>query len=153
MLIRFGVMIVAWLAILSGVVGALIGGFAILVGALLDGQATAGQLSVAGVTGVALVIAGLIFAIIGIAQVIFGVGLWQFRGWAVKLGIALEVVTLLGSIGGLFTGAFTIPSLISVIFSSAILLYLLSPHVRKHIAQRTSQARVALSGETTPQRP
>ena len=109
-----------------------------VVGALLDGQANPGQLSFVGATGVALVIAGLIFAIIGVAQTIFGVGLWQFRGWAVKLGIALEVITLLGSIGGLFTGAFTIPSLISVIFSSAILLYLLSPHVRKHIAQRVA---------------
>ena len=143
MLIRFGVIIVAWLAILCGVVGALIGGFAVLVGALLDGQAPAGQLSATGASGMALVVIGLIFAIVGVAQIIFGVGLWQFRGWAVKLGIGLEVIMLLGSIAGLFTGAFTIPSLISVIFSGAILLYLLSPHVRKHIAQRVAPVATA----------
>jgi hypothetical protein len=152
MLIRFGVMIVAWVAILSGVVGALIGGFAVLAGALLDAQAPAGQFSAEGLSGMALVVIGLIFAIIGVAQIIFGVGLWQLRGWAWTLGVALESLTLLGALGGLFTGAFTVQSAISIVISSVILFTLLNPRVRKLFGQRVGDEQMALSSETTTQR-
>ena len=155
MLVRFGVMMIAWLAIISGLIGALIGAFAILVGAILDAQASTGPLNMQGLGGMALVAIGLTFAIIGVAQVIFGVGLWQFRGWAIRLGIGLEVLTLIGSIVGLFTGAFTIPSLISTAVSAVILIVLLSPHVRKQVRQiRERTATTAtLNSATTIQRP
>jgi len=155
MLVRFGVMIVAWLAIISGAIGALIGAVSILIGAVLDAEAPTGPLNMQGLGGMALVVVGLTFAIVGVAQIIFGVGLWQFRGWAVRVGIVLEVITLLGSIVCLFTGAFTIPSLISTVVSAAILMVLLSPHVRKHVRQireRTAQP-ATLSSATTAQRP
>jgi uncharacterized membrane protein (DUF2068 family) len=139
MLIKFGVILVAWLAILSGAAGALVGGFAVLAGALLDVQAPAGQVSMQGVSGIALVVIGLSFAIVGVAQIIFGVGLWQFRGWAWTLGVALQSVTLLGSLGGLFTGAFTVQSAISIVISGAILAYLLTPRVRKLFGRRAAQ--------------
>lgn len=155
MLVRFGVMIVAWLAIISGVIGALIGAVSILVGAVLDAEAPTGPLNMQGLGGMALVAVGLTFAIVGVAQIIFGVGLWQFRGWAVRVGIVLEVITLLGSIAGLFTGAFTIPSLISTLVSAAILAVLLSPHVRKHVRQIRERAAqpATLGSATTAQRP
>lgn len=155
MLVRFGVVLIAWLAIISGLIGVLIGAFAILVGAILDVQAPTGPLNMQGLGGMALVVIGLTFAVIGVAQIIFGVGLWQFRGWAVRLGIGLEILTLIGSIVGLFTGAFTIPSLISTVVSSVILLVLLSPHVRKSVRQiRERRATTAtLSSATTIQRP
>lgn len=136
MLIRFGVIIVAWLAILSGAAGALVGGFAVLAGALLDVEAPAGHLSAEGVSGMALVLIGLTFMIAGVAQMIFGVGLWQLRGWAWTLGVVIQSFTLLGALGGLFTGAFTVQSLISIVISGAILFYLLSPRVRKLFGQR-----------------
>ena len=153
MLVRFGVMIVAWLAIVSGAIGALIGAVAILVGAVLDAEAPTGPLNMQGVGGMALVAVGLTFAIIGVAQIIFGVGLWQFRGWAIRLGIGLEVLTLVGSIVGLFTGALTIPSLISTAVSAVILIVLLSPHVRTHVRQIRERAATAatLNGATTIQ--
>ncbi|HEX8729829.1 MAG TPA: hypothetical protein VF739_14450 [Ktedonobacterales bacterium] len=155
MLVRFGVVLIAWLAIISGLIGAAIGAFAILVGAILDVQAPAGPLNMQGLGGMALVVIGLTFAIIGIAQIIFGVGLWQFRGWAIRLGIGLEILTLIGSIIGLFTGAFTIPSLISTVVSSVILIVLLSPHVRKSVRQiRERKATTAtLNSASTIQRP
>jgi uncharacterized membrane protein YfcA len=155
MLVRFGVMMIAWLAIISGVIGALIGAFAILIGAILDAQASSGPLNMQGLGGMALVAVGLTFAIIGVAQIIFGVGLWQFRSWAIRLGIGLEVLTLIGSIVGLFTGAFTIPSLISTAVSAVILVVLLSPHVRKHVRQIRERAATTatLNSATTIQRP
>jgi uncharacterized membrane protein (DUF2068 family) len=137
MLIRIGVMIVAWLAILSGAAGALVGGFAVLAGALLDVQASTRSLSLEGVSGIALVVIGLTFMIAGIAQIIFGVGLWQLRGWAWTLGVVIQSLTLLGALGGLFTGAFTIQSAISIVISGVILFILLSPRVRKLFSQRS----------------
>ncbi len=139
MLIRFGVIVVAWLAIISGIIGVLIGVLTALAGTALDVRAPTNQLTAQGLSGMVLVTAGITIAIIGLAQAIFGVGLWQFRGWAVRLGIGLEVLTLFGSIVGLFTGAFTIPSLISTVVSGAILFVLLSPHVRKHISSRNAR--------------
>lgn len=155
MLIRFGVIIVAWLAILSGVIGAVIGAFAVLVGAVLDVEAPTGALNMQGFGGMALVAIGLGFAIVGVAQIIFGVGLWQFRGWAVRLGIGIEVLLLIGSIIGLFTGAFTIPSLISTLVSATILAVLLSPHVRKHVRQIRERAAepTTLNSATTIRQP
>jgi len=146
MLIRFGVIIVAWLAIISGIFAVLIGVLAALAGTVLDVRAPTSHLTAQGFSGMILLTAGLTIAVIGVAQTIFGVGLWQFRGWAVRLGIGLEVLTLIGSIIGLFTGAFTIPSLISTVVSSAILFALLSPHVRRHI--RLRGARVAVGAES-----
>lgn len=136
MLIRFGVVIIAWLAMLSGGAGALVGGFAVIAGAFLDIEAPVGRLSAAGVSGMALVILGLMFMIFGVGQIIFGVGLWQFRHWAWMLGVGLQSLTLLGSLGGLFTGAFTVQSLISIAISGAILFYLLNPRVRTLFTRR-----------------
>jgi uncharacterized membrane protein (DUF2068 family) len=139
MLIKFGIMIAAWVAIISGIVGALAGGFAVLAGAFLDAQAHAVLSSAEGISGMALVVIGLFFAIAGVAQIIFGIGLWQLRGWAWTLGVALETITLLGSLGGLFTGAFTVQSIINIIISGGILAYLLTPRVRKLFGRRNAQ--------------
>lgn len=134
-MIRLGVIVMAWLAILSGAFGALVGGFAVLAGAALD-VAAAGKLNMEGVSGIALVIVGLAFMISGVAQIIFGIGLWQLRGWAWTLGVVLHSITLLGALGGLFTGAFTVQSIITIVVSSAILIYLLSPRVRNLFHER-----------------
>ncbi|MGH2502827.1 MAG: hypothetical protein ACRDID_09965, partial [Ktedonobacterales bacterium] len=123
MLIRLGIILIAWLAIISGIIGALVGGFAVLAGALLDMNAPANQFSAQGLSGLALILVGLTFMIIGIGQVIVGVGLWQFRGWARTLGIIIETITLLGAIGGLFTGALTVGSIITIVISGSILFY------------------------------
>ena len=66
MLVRFGVMIVAWLAIISGAIGALIGAVSILIGAVLDAEAPTGPLNMQGLGGMALVVVGLTFAIVGL---------------------------------------------------------------------------------------
>lgn len=131
MLVRIGVILVAWVAIISGILGALAGGLAVIAGALLDVQAPLTRFTIEGASGLALLIVGLAFAIAGVAQIIFGIGLWQFRGWAWTLGVAIQTMTLLGALGGLFTGAFTVQSAVSILISGGILLYLLTPRVRK----------------------
>jgi len=125
----------AGIAILSGLTGALIGAFAVLTGAALD-VAAAGKFNMEGVSGIALVVVGLTFMIVGVAQIIFGVGLWQLRGWAWTLGVVIHSIALLGALGGLFTGAFTVQSIFTIVISSAFLLYLLSPRVRNLFHER-----------------
>lgn len=133
---RLGVIAMAWVAIISGAIGAFVGGFAVLAGALLDFEAPVGKISAEGVSGMALVIIGLIFMIYGVAQIIFGVGLWQLRGWAWTLGVVIHSITLLGALGGLFSGVFTVQSIFTIVISSAILIYLLSPRVRNLFHER-----------------
>lgn len=151
MLIKFGIILSAWLAIISGVIGGLIGGFSVIVGAFLDVNAPANQFTAEGLSGMALIAIGLTFMIIGVAQIIVGVGLWQFRGWAWTLGVVLESVTLLGAIGGLFTGALTVSSIITILISGTILFYLLSPRVRKLFGRSDAQAPERI-GERAAQR-
>ena len=139
MLVKFGVIVVAWIAILSGAVGVLIGGVAALAGTFLDVQA-AGKMTAQGMSGLALLIIGLGVVITGVAQIIFGVGLWQLRGWAWTLGVVLESLAFLGALGGLFTGAFTVQSIITLVISGALLFYLLNPRVRKLFGRRAAQA-------------
>lgn len=139
MFIRIGVVVVAWLAILSGAAGALVGVFAAVVGVVLETQAPTGHFTAGGISGMALLMIGLVFMIIGIAQIIVGVGLWQMRGWAWTLSVVIQSLALLGALGGLFTGAFTVQSLITIAISGAILFYLLSPRVRKIFTRRAAQ--------------
>lgn len=140
MFIKFGIILAAWLAIISGIIGGVIGGFSVIVGAFLDVNAPANQFTAEGLSGMALIVIGLTFMIIGVAQVIVGVGLWQFRGWAWTLGVVLESITLLGALGGLFTGALTVSSLITIAVSGTILFYLLSPRVRKLFGRNGAHA-------------
>ena len=139
MLVKFGVILISWLAIISGAVGGLIGGIAVFAGTLLDVHA-GGQMTAQGIGGVALLIVGLSFMVAGVAQIIFGVGLWQLRGWAWTLGVVIESLTLLGALGGLFTGALTVQSLITIVISGTILFYLLNPRVRKLFGRSSAQA-------------
>lgn len=131
MLIRYGAMVVAWLAIIGGVMGLAIGAVVAFAGELIDARATSHHLAAWGVGGMGLLIAGLLVMIVGLAQIIVGVGIWQLRGWAWVVGIFLQSATFLASLGGLLTGVFTVQSLFTLIFSGAILVYLLRPRVRK----------------------
>ena len=130
-MLRLGVILIAGMAILSGLVGLVVGGLAVAAGAALTLQAPVGQISAEGLGGQVLITAGLIVLIIGVAQLIVGVGLWRLRRWAWRLGIGVEILTFVVGVAGLFTGAFTVQSVISLIISGIILLYLLSPHVRR----------------------
>lgn len=142
---RVGAVLIAWVAIISGVVGLAVGGFAVAAGALLDMRAPGGRMSAEGVGGMALVIIGLLVMIIGVAQIIFGVGVWRLRRWAWYLGVGVEITTFVASVAGLFTGAFTLQSAVSLVFSGGVLLYLLSPRVRKLFDTQAHAVRNAIT--------
>ncbi len=131
MLLRIGAIAIASLAIVSGLIGMLIGGLVAVFGTALDVFARPSQdtLEVAG--GYALIVAGLMVMIVGLLQVIFGIGLWRLSGWAWIVGVIIQSVTLSAAVLGLFTGAAIPASLLTIAISGSILAFLLTPHVRK----------------------
>lgn len=130
MLLRFGAIAIGIIAIVSGISGLLIGGLVAVAGTALDvfSRPSSDVLQVAG--GYALIIAGVTVMIVGLLQVIFGVGIWRLSRWAWVAGVIIQSFTLVVAVLGLFTGAATPASLVTIIISGAILAYLLTPRVR-----------------------
>jgi hypothetical protein len=131
MLLKFGAIAIGVLAIISGVTGMLIGGLVAVAGTALDVFARPGQDTMQITGGYALIIAGLTAMVAGLLQVIFGIGIWRLSAWAWVAGIIIQLFTLTVAVLGLFTGAAIPASLVTIVISGAILMYLLSPHVRK----------------------
>ncbi|HEU0027852.1 MAG TPA: hypothetical protein VFQ25_12110 [Ktedonobacterales bacterium] len=131
MLLRFGVIAIALIAIISGITGMLIGGLVAVAGTALDVFARPSQDTIEMMGGYALIIMGLTAMIAGLLQVIFGIGLWRLSSWAWIAGIIIQLFTLVTAVLGLFTGAAIPASLITIAISGAILAFLLTPHVRK----------------------
>lgn len=152
MLLRIGAIVIAALAIVSGLTGMLIGGLVAVAGTALDVFARPGQdtLEIAG--GYALIVAGLTVTLVGLLQVIFGIGLWRLSAWAWIAGIIIQSFTLITAVLGLFTGAAIPASLITIAISGAILAFLLTPHVRKAFGQtnRAMRHRVTTTDLATP---
>jgi hypothetical protein len=140
MLLRFGVLVVAGIAILSGLAGMLIGGLVVATGATLDlvAQSSKDSIEVAG--GFALIAVGLVVVIFGVLQVIFGVGMWRLSAWAWIAGVIIQSFTLVTAVLGLFTGAAIPASLVTILISGAILAFLLTPRVRKAFGRSRSRA-------------
>ncbi len=135
MLLRFGAIAIAALAIVSGLAGILIGGLVAVTGTALDVFARPGQdfLEITG--GYVLIVAGLTVTLIGLLQVIFGVGLWRLSGWAWIAGVIIQTFTLITATLGLCAGAAIPASLLTIAISGSILAFLLTPHVRKAFGQ------------------
>jgi uncharacterized membrane protein YfcA len=131
MLLRFGAIAIAVIAIISGLVGMLIGGLVAVMGTALDVFARPGQDMLEMMGGYALIVTGLTVMIVGLLQVIFGIGMWRLSAWAWIAGVIIQSLTLITAVLGLFTGAAIPASLMTIAISGAILAFLLTPHVRK----------------------
>lgn len=131
MLLRIGAIAIALIAIVSGIAGMLIGGLVAVTGTALDVFARPGQDMLEITGGYALIIAGLTAMIVGLLQVIFGIGMWRLSAWAWIAGVIIQSFTLIAAVLGLFTGAAIPASLLTIVISGAILAFLLAPHVRK----------------------
>lgn len=131
MLLRFGAIAIAIIAIVSGLIGMLIGGLVAVTGTALDVFARPGQDTIEMMGGYALIVGGLTAMIVGLLQVIFGIGMWRLSAWAWIAGVIIQAFTLITAVLGLFTGAAIPASLVTIAISGAILTFLLTPHVRK----------------------
>jgi uncharacterized membrane protein (DUF2068 family) len=100
------------LAVLAGLGGAL----QVLGGLFL--------LSSSPIQGIAALAAGLL-------NLAFAYGAWTLKPWAWTLGVALEVISLLGSVVSIATGASVVRQIINVPLALFILYYLLRRDIKE----------------------
>jgi uncharacterized membrane protein (DUF2068 family) len=122
--------ILSVLAIIGGILS-LCGGIGLAFGgsALTGALAAAGQSSA--VSAGALAVSGVIAIVVGVLYLVLGVGLFQLKGWAWMLGMALSIVSLVIAVFEIALKYSTVSSqLIGMVFSVIILVYLFTPGVR-----------------------
>ena len=131
MFLRFAAIGIGLLAIITGLAGMVIGGLVAITGTALDVLATPGSDSFQTLGGYALIVTGVTVMIAGLIQIIFGIGVWKLSGWAWILGVIIQSLSFTGAALGMLTGAAIPASLVTMAISGAMLAFLLTPHVRK----------------------
>ncbi|HEX9036848.1 MAG TPA: hypothetical protein VF808_07635 [Ktedonobacterales bacterium] len=140
MFLRYGVLAVALIAIVSGVIGLVVGGLVAVTGTALDVFAQPSKDALEAAGGIALIVAGLSVMIVGVFQIIFGIGMWRLSVWAWVAGVIIQSFSLVTALLGLFTGAAIPASLLTILISGGMLAFLLTPRVRKVFARRRAGA-------------
>ena len=128
-----GITILAILAIVGGVLSlfgalALIAAGALVAGGTLAANGTTYPASAAG----ALYALGVIFLVLGVLDIVVGIGFFRLSPWAWMLGIILQGVGLVLAIAEIALKYSSLNSeILGMIVSAGILVYLLTPGVRQ----------------------
>jgi len=125
--------IVAWLILSNHLIGILwiIGGLILLFGGLgvaVLGAVIGGPLG--GMIGLAL---GFVLFIVGIIEVILGIGCFMAWGWVWTVGVIITIISLVAGIVELFTG--DMGALIGIVISAIILWYLFQANVKSYFGK------------------
>lgn len=131
MFLRFAAMGIGLLAIIIGLTGMLVGGLVVVTGTALDVLAPPGSGSLQALGGYALIVTGITVMIVGLVQIIFGIGVWKLSAWAWILGVIIQSLSFATAALGMLTGAAIPASLVTMAISGAMLAFLLTPRVRK----------------------
>lgn len=123
-----GVTILAFLAILLGIIGILGGCMLMGFGSLL---APIGALFGGGQLGSSAFAGGLGWAISAVIALIAGFGALALKGWAWILGLLASGLSLVTALWGAFQGGSWCLSAPGIILPGIIVFYLLTPGVRK----------------------
>ena len=119
-----GVTILAILAIIGGVLG--------LLAALGLLGATATVASATGVASGTIVLLGAVSLVLGVADLVFGIGALQLKTWAWTLGIGLEALSIIENIVDAALKLSNIGSaIISIAIGAYIIYYLFRPNVQQ----------------------
>ncbi len=126
-----GITILGVLAIIAGVLG-LCGGVGGLAGGALlagSGAALAGT-QAAQATGMVFFYS-IVLLVLGVADIVLGVGFLQVKPWAWTLGIVLQVAGIAFDVFGIVTTGSIFGNVISIAISAFILYYLFTPAVKQ----------------------
>ncbi len=85
-----------------------------------------------GIFGFIFVIVGGIMLLIGLFELVIAYGLWAGKGWARVIAMILAILSLLFGLIGTIGGSIT--SLLVLVFSLVILLYLNQSQVKAYFA-------------------
>jgi zinc-ribbon domain len=125
-----GVTILGVLSILGGLAG--LGGGALLLG--LSGVVAATYPGGAGVVAAI----GALLLIIGILELVYGIGFFGGKGWAWTLAMIGSVLNIVVGIASIAIGS--VGSVFGLIISLLILYYLTRPHVKAYFGKGGSMA-------------
>ena len=113
-----GVTVLAILAIIGGILGILAGVSGLALGPALDAS---NRVAVLGLNGAAL--------ILGILELVIGIGLWLLKPWAWSMAVIVFVLEAISRALGLVSGPGLGPVL-GLIVAGVILFYLFRPEVK-----------------------
>ncbi len=126
-----GVTVIALLALLQGIVGALMGFLWLQIVSLFDqgnGAMSSLMVMMAEARGWLLIVLALMY-------IVFAAGAWNTRGWAWWVGLPASLVTILYLVNVLLRGASVLVVVLGLIVPVIILLYLLAPAGRQAFGQ------------------
>ena len=115
-----GVTILGVLAVLAGIGGIIVGAAALGLSGLVASTYPGGA-------AVAAVIGG-VFLILGILELVYGIGLFGGKGWAWTLAMIGSILNIVFGIVSIVFGS--VGSIFGLIISILILYYLTRPHVK-----------------------
>ncbi len=126
-----GVTILAILAFIGGILGILGGIGSIGAVALLSSTtyAAAGA-SIPHASATYLYIIGGLLLVLGVLDIVLGVGLWGLKPWAWTLGVGLQILSLIIDGVQVAQGASIASEIVGIVISVAVLVYLFTPGVR-----------------------
>jgi hypothetical protein len=128
-----GITILAILAIIGGILSflgalALIAAGALVAGGTLVANGTTYPASAGG----PLIVLGVIFLVLGVLDIVVGIGFFRLSPWAWMLGIILQGAGLVLAIAEIALKYATLNGeILGMIISAGILVYLLTPGVRQ----------------------
>ena len=126
-----GVTILAVLAIIGGLL-------ALLAACGLIGLGSFAAAS--GVTGVGLVgggaiILGILFLVVAVGELGFGIGAFTRQPWAWTAGVASQAGVIVINLLQIVLGGFSISPLISILIAAAIIYYLFTPEIKTYFGR------------------
>jgi len=126
-----GVTILAILAIIFGALALIGGALGIFAGAAINSGALNTSTTNTTLTGSQVIAVSAVALVLGVLDIVWGVGALRLRPWAWTLGIGIAVLNIADGVVSVVTKNSSIASAaIGIILSVAILLYLFSARVR-----------------------
>jgi hypothetical protein len=122
-----GVTILAILAIIGGILGVIGGLLGLLGGALI--ASTGVGATHPGAAGL-LVVLAIVTLVLGVLDIISGIGFWRLAPWAWMLGVVLQVVSLIEAVVYITQGNVS-GEIIPIVISLVVLWYLFRPNVQQ----------------------
>ena len=132
-----GVTILAWLAIIGGVIGVFgsialigvgiaamsVGALGVAVGGAREGAAAAGA-------GIFAIIMGALLLVLALVEIVFGTGALGLKPWAWTVGVWWCYISAISNVIGLFSRGGLFSAVIGILIAVAILYYLFTDEVR-----------------------
>jgi len=125
------VTVIAWLAFVQGMVGALKGFMWVEVGRSFDQEGGV----ISSLIAIIASARGWFVLFLSLLYLLFAVGAWQSRAWAWGVGLLVSVLTLLYIGGLILKGGVYMSGLVWLIVPVAMIGYLLSPTGRQALVR------------------